>query len=64
MVRSEFYSSVRALLQNTNLGVSTVSDYGFTLKVYAVSGRLVDEYHYSNVTHASLYEQFRINYVF
>ena len=46
MVRSEFRSSVRAPIQNTNWGISTVSDYGFTPKVYAVNWRPVDEYHY------------------
>ena len=64
MVRSEFRSSVRALLQNTNWGISTVSDYGFTPKVYAVSWRPVDKYHYSTFSHASLKDQFRIDYVF
>ena len=64
MVRSEYRSSVRALLQNTNWGISPVSDYGFTPKVYAVSWRPVDKYHYSDFSPASLNEEFRIDYVF
>ena len=54
MVHSELCLSVRALLQNTNWGIYTVSGYGFNPKVYAVSRRPVDEYHYRNFLHASL----------